>query len=576
MSKIFSDSELIDKTTIEYRLFRVILWVAVIVFGLWFSIAMIADYIPLIKFTYGSFFIIYSGLLIAFYKGVSQNLIAIIFYPLICLMVAYTWLPSGGLTGVILIMFLTAMVTGLLILPLRAFVGFTISCLLIIGVYMVVELLDPQSANFYKVRSDHIRDAGISALIAIGTMGIALYMFKKEYELDRERLRATITQLEVEKENAQSADKAKSDFLATISHEMRTPLNGIVGISQLLKETTLNKEQESLVSSLSYSSELLHNLISDILDVSLIESGKLAIQISEIEIDKEMDKLIEIVKPRLAKKDGKVELVVKHDEKIPELLQGDRLRFRQVLLNLINNAIKFTDSGMIEVSSELISRSDETVLVKLTVKDTGRGISEEGQEKLFSKFFKGSGDSNIEGTGLGLSICKNLVTLMGGEIGFESEEGIGSVFFFEIPLHFTASKNKQVLNKELKEKPLQDIRILVAEDVRINQIVIKKLMQSLGLQYIEIAEHGEEAVEKAKGSWYDVILMDIQMPVMDGLEASALITSHYKGEKKPVILAITANALMADLEEYTQAGIDGFVNKPITKESLQETLSKFI
>lgn len=441
---------------------------------------------------------------------------------------------------------------------------------------MIVELLYPQSANFYTVRSDHIRDAGISALIAIGTMGIALYMFKKEYELDREHLRATITQLEIEKEKAQSADKAKSDFLATISHEMRTPLNGIVGISQLLKETTLNKEQESLVSSLSYSSELLHNLISDILDVSLIESGKLAIQISDIEIDKEMEKLVEIVKPRLAKKDDKVELIVKQDEKIPDLLQGDRLRFRQVLLNLINNAIKFTDSGMIEVSSELISRSDETVLVKLTVKDTGRGISEEGQEKLFSKFFKGSGDSNIEGTGLGLSICKNLVTLMGGEIGFQSEEGIGSVFFFEIPLHFTASKNKQVLNKELKEKPLQDVRILVAEDVRINQIVIKKLMQSLGLQYIEIAEHGEEAVEKAKASWYDVILMDIQMPVMDGLEASALITSHYNNGKKPVILAITANALMADQEEYTQAGIDGFVNKPITKESLQETLSKFI
>ncbi|MEQ9309102.1 MAG: response regulator [Balneolaceae bacterium] len=576
MSKIFSGSELIDNTTIEYRLFRVMLWVAVVVFGLWFSIAMIADYIPLIKLTYGSFFIIYSGLMIAFYKGVSQNLIAIIFYPLICLMVAYTWLPSGGLTGVILIMFLAAMVTGLLILPLRAFIGFTITCLLIIGVYMVVELLDPQSANFYTVRSDHIRVAGISALIAIGTMGIALYMFKKEYKMDRERLRATITQLEVEKEKAQAADTAKSEFLAVISHEMRTPLNGIVGISELLKETKLDSDQESLITNLNYSSEHLRSLISDILDVTLIESGKLIIQSNEIQIKNEIQKIIEIVKPRLEKKKGNIELTINHDSTIPKLVIGDSLRFRQVLLNLISNAIKFTNKGSINVISNLVHSNDNIVTVRFTINDTGSGISEIGKKQLFSKFYKGASDSNIEGTGLGLSISKNLVTLMDGSIGFESKENAGSSFYFQIPFKAYQSNKKTASQNKLKQKPLEDIKILIVEDVRINQIVIKKLIESLGLKSIDLAENGEIAVQKANTNRYDVILMDIQMPVMDGVDASKLISQNSDSSKKPIIIAVTANAMVTDQKKYELAGIDGYLTKPITKESLREELSRFI
>ena len=565
-----------EKKDIEYKLFKFTLWITIAVFGIWFVTALFASYTGIIKLTYGVCFVIYSALLVAFYRGVSLNILATIYFTLAFIILAFIWLSAGGITGVILIMLIMVFVSGLLILPLPAYLTYVFCSLFLVCIYFVLEIRDNDLAVNYSSEFGRIRDFGIAGIISLLTIGSAVYMFKKEYISDRKQLRKTIEELEVEKERAQSADKAKSDFLATISHEMRTPLNGIVGISQLLKETQLNEEQEHLISNLTYSSELLHGLITDILDVSLIESGKLLIQSSEIEVKKEISKLIEIVKPRLDQKENRIELIIKHDEKIPEILIGDALRFRQVILNLLNNAIKFTDEGVVEVSSELLSSTEKSVRVKFTINDTGRGISKEGQDKLFSKFYKGSGDSNIEGTGLGLSISKNLINLMGGEIGFQSQQGVGSAFYFELPFEpFSVSPNKPV-DQELKEKPLTDIRILIAEDVRINQVVIQKMLESYGLTSIEIANNGEEAVKKIKEKWYDVILMDIQMPVMDGLEASRLISHQFIKQKKPIIIAITANAMITDQEKYEAAGIDGYLSKPITKEALKETLGKFI
>ncbi len=565
-----------EQKDIEYKLFKFTLWITVFVFGLWLAVAILAGYTQIIVITYSLCFITYTGLLVAFYRNISINILASIYFTLAFIVIAYVWLAAGGITGVVLIMLIMIFVSGLLILPLPAYLSFVFCCLFLVGTYFFIELRDHTLAVSYSSEFSRIRDFGIAGIISLISIGAAIYMFKKEYIRDRKQLRSIIEELEIEKEKAQSADKAKSDFLATISHEMRTPLNGIVGISQLLKETKLNTEQEHLISNLSYSSELLHGLISDILDVSLIESGKLVIQSSDINIENEISKLTEIVKPRLDKKEKKVELIIKHDQKIPELLVGDALRFRQVLLNLINNAIKFTDEGIVEVTSELLSISNDSARLKFTVNDTGRGISKEGQAKLFSKFFKGSGDSNIEGTGLGLSISKNLINLMGGEIGFASEEGVGSRFFFELPFKKWSEESSKVVDQKLREKPLGDIKILIAEDVRINQIVIRKMLESFGLTSVEIANDGKEAVQKIKEKWFDMILMDIQMPVMDGVEASGIISNYFKGNKKPIIIAITANAVNTDLEKYEGAGIDGFVSKPITKESLRETLNKFI
>ncbi|MFV1883338.1 MAG: ATP-binding protein [Balneola sp.] len=561
---------------LEYRLFEITLVLTISVFIFWCILAVILDYTLTIKIVYFIALSLYSGIYIAYKLGTSFKVATAIYYGMALFILIYSWLPAGGISGAIIQMFILIFASGLMVLPLRAYITFISASLAIVIIYAIAEINIPGLAVPYASEVDRVRDLSIANIITLCILGFGLYIFKRAYSEDRYKLKVINQELEIEKENAQSADKAKSDFLATISHEMRTPLNGIVGISQLLKETKLSEDQEQLISNLTYSSELLHGLISDILDISLIENGKLVIQSSEIEVKKEISKLIEIVKPRLDQKENKIELIVKHDDKIPEILIGDALRFRQVILNLLNNSIKFTDEGVVEVSSELLFSTEKSVRVKFTINDTGRGISKEGQDKLFSKFYKGSGDSNIEGTGLGLSISKNLINLMGGEIGFQSQQGVGSAFYFELPFEPLSVNPNKPVDQELKEKPLTDIRILIAEDVRINQIVIQKMLESYGLTSIEIANNGEEAVKKIKEKWYDVILMDIQMPVMDGLEASRLISHQFIKQKKPVIIAITANAMITDQEKYEAAGIDGFLSKPITKEALKETLGKFI
>lgn len=502
-------------------------------------------------------------------------MMSFLYYASILFTLAYAWLPAGGISGIILHMFVLVYVSGLLILPLRSYLFFIAITMVIVLVYSVLEIKNPGLAAPYASKGDLVRDLVISSVILISIIGFALYIFKKAYLNDRQQLSDAIKELEVEKEKALTADKAKSEFLATISHEMRTPLNGIVGLAELLSETELSNDQKEMLDNLSYSSEVLYNLISDILDLTMIESGKLVLHSNEISVEKELGQIIDTLKPRMKDKENEVSLKLEHDHWIGKTLKGDVFRFRQILINLANNAVKFTDQGSISIRSELVKENDDQQWVKISVADTGRGIAKDRQELLFSKFYKADTDVNIEGTGLGLSICKNLVGIMGGDIGFHSTVGKGSEFHFVLPLAKVAFKEDKAEKVTLNNDRFSELRLLIAEDVRVNQMVIKKMVQNLGLTDIDVAMNGEQAVEMALKKKYDIILMDVQMPVMNGVESSAEITRKL-GDECPVIIAVTANVMKSDLEHYRKAGMRDLLSKPVTSVLLKEVLEKYI
>ncbi len=561
---------------IEYKLFELTIALTVLILFFWVIVSNIIGYNLSVRVIYAISFAIYLGIFALFKKGVSFTVVASLYYTAAYLILAIAWLPSGGIGGSIMHFFVLIFISGLLVLPPKAYLGLISASAALVLSYGIFELMNPQVAVQYATDMERIRDISITGVIMVITLGFSFYSFKKAYLRNRVKLSKVIDELEIEKERAQLADKAKSQFLATISHEMRTPLNGVVGLTELLTDTELNREQQELVKSLTYSTKMLHSLIVDVLDLTMIENEKVILEKNESHIHEVVSELIELFEHRAEAKSKKVQLYFKYDDNIPEKVFGDSTRVRQVLINLINNAIKFTREGSVTVNVELIDSTPNSARIKFSVIDTGIGISEEDQKSLFNKFFRANSGLMIEGTGLGLAISKKLVELMGGTIQACSTPGKGSTFSFELPFEICESPFVPVMDEEETSVAIDALKILVVDDVLVNQMVLEKMLNHIGVNDIEVVSNGKEAVDKALETVYDFIFMDIQMPVMNGTEASAIISEFYAGKKLPRIIAVSADIMNADLKNYEKVGILEFLSKPLSIDKLAELFNKYL